>query len=56
MSDGETRDTSGLDSGSVMSKKGKELKAGWTRKDLLCMELQVSSPISTADKANNETD
>jgi len=39
MSDGETRDTSGLDSGSMMSKKGKELKAGWTRKDLLCMEL-----------------
>jgi hypothetical protein len=39
MSDGETRDTSALDSGSMMSKKGKELKAGWTRKDLLCMEL-----------------
>jgi len=39
MSDGETRDTSAVDSGSIMSKKGKELKAGWTRKHLLCMEL-----------------
>ena len=39
MSDGETRDTSGQDSASIVSRKGKGLKVGWTRKDRLCMEL-----------------
>jgi hypothetical protein len=39
MSDGETRDTSGQDSASIISRKGKGLKVGWTRTDRLCMEL-----------------
>ena len=39
MSDGETKGTSGQESGNIMSRKGRELKTGWTRKDLLCMEL-----------------
>ena len=39
LSDGETRDTSGQDSASIVSRKGKGLKVGWTRKDRLCMEL-----------------
>jgi hypothetical protein len=38
-SDGGTRATSGQESGSISSRRGKELKTGWVQKDRLCMEL-----------------
>jgi hypothetical protein len=36
---GDSRPTSGRGSGSVMSKKVKELKSGWTKKTPICLEL-----------------